>query len=82
MKHCTLPTLLAVKTILLPAKNGKNSETGKVCIVFCFIEIFICIFTLLFRFLMNRKNIYKLPYYRKLTNHEINPVCPSTALIS
>ena len=42
MKHCTLPTLLAVKTTILPtvpravvpAKNGKNSETGKKC-VFC-----------------------------------------------
>ena len=35
MKHCTLPTLLAVKTTILPtvpAKNGKSSETGKVCI--------------------------------------------------
>ena len=48
MKHCTLPTLLAVKTTILPTvpssraeqpcraavpdKNGKNSETGKVCI--------------------------------------------------
>ena len=38
MKHCTLPTLLAVKTTILPtvpAKNGKNSETGKVCIAYC-----------------------------------------------
>ena len=36
MKHCTLPTLLAVKTTFLPtvpAKNGKNSETGKVSII-------------------------------------------------
>ena len=35
MKHCTLPTLLAVKMTILPtvpAKNDKNSETGKVCI--------------------------------------------------
>ena len=42
MKHCTLPTLLAVKTTILPTvlssragKNGKNSETGKVCIASC-----------------------------------------------
>ena len=42
MKHCTLPTLLAVKTTILlpcraavPAKNGKNSDTGKVCIAYC-----------------------------------------------
>ena len=35
MKHIALPTLLAVKTTILPtvpAKNSKNSETGKVCI--------------------------------------------------
>ena len=46
MKHCTLPTLLAVKTTILPtvpsraavpAKNGKNSETGKVCIDYSFL---------------------------------------------
>ena len=30
MEHCTLPTLSAVKTTI--AKNGKNSETGKLCI--------------------------------------------------
>ena len=36
MKHCTLPTLLAVKTTILPtvpsSRAGQNSETGKVCI--------------------------------------------------
>ena len=38
MKHCTLPTLLAVKTTILPtvpsSRAGQNSETGKVCISF------------------------------------------------
>ena len=29
MKHCTLPTLLAVKTTILPTVPAKNSETGK-----------------------------------------------------
>ena len=32
MKHCTLPTLLAVKTTILPTVPAKNSKTGKVCI--------------------------------------------------
>ena len=36
MKHCTLPTLLAVKTTILPtvpsSRAGQNSETGKLCI--------------------------------------------------
>ena len=40
MKHCTLPTLFSCKKRLfylpcraaVPAKNGKNSETGKMCI--------------------------------------------------
>ena len=48
MKHYTLPTLLAVKKIILPtvscraavpAKNGKNSDTGKVCIVIIYFSI-------------------------------------------
>ena len=45
MKHCTLPGLLAVKTTFLPivpAKNGKNSETGKVCILCLIIEEYVC----------------------------------------
>ena len=39
MKHCTLPTLLAVKTTILPTvpssragQKLQNSETGKMCI--------------------------------------------------
>ena len=39
MKDCTLPALLAVKTIILPTvpssragQKQKNSDTGKMCI--------------------------------------------------
>ena len=52
MKHCTLPTLLAVKTTILPTvpssragQKRQNSETGKLCIV-----IFLLLFLLLLSF--------------------------------